>query len=315
MKKKSLTTLTEVARKELKRQSVTEERRQKYRENPKTVFIPQKLYFLPDFSNLPYKCPYDNEIMDRVYNVSAKYDGVSFQGNGCACMKCERAYVVKPHAIVLQEMRQKKHKNQIVMKDNQAEKQEQEATESVESVSFATQDNRLFICKGLIVCKKNGHNVQSATGVLFGNNDDIIKINTNYCPECRKYFIGYDEYIRYREKYGVLLGNIKLSSGSFTTIAGNLADESILHVCGYSVNQTDNISSDNRRRILKYLIDSRVSSKPEIIGYLNYFIKRNGKKRNMEEAVRRWNDDLSWVRDYQIDRQRVFEIKQIIKNR
>jgi hypothetical protein len=35
----------------------------------------------------------------------------------------------------------------------------------------------------------------------------------------------------------------------------------------------------------------------------------------MGEAVRRWNEDLKWVREYQINRQRHFEITNIQKNR
>ena len=145
--------------------------------------------------------------------------------------------------------------------------------------------------------------------------DIVIKINTNYCPQCRKYFIGHDEYVRYRQIYGVLLGNIKITNGSFVQSETDLADESILHMCGYSVNQADNLTSVERQGILQYLIDSKVSSKPEIIEYLNFFIKRNGKRQNMEEAVRRWNEDLRWVREYQLNRQRYFEISNIQKNK
>lgn len=145
-------------------------------------------------------------------------------------------------------------------------------------------------------------------------NGAIIKINTNYCPQCRKYFISHDEYMRYRKLYGVLLGNIKLTNESFLQSEVELAEESILHMCGYSVNQTDNLSPAIRQGILQYLIDSKVSNKPEIIDYLNFFIRRNGKKQNMSEAVRRWNEDLMWVREYQINRQRYFEITNIQKN-
>ena len=58
-----------------------------------------------------------------------------------------------------------------------------------------------------------------------------------------------------------------------------------------------------------------LSNKPEIIEYLNVFIKRNGKRQNMEEAVRRWNEDLRWVREYRLNRQRHFEISNIHKNK
>lgn len=138
---------------------------------------------------------------------------------------------------------------------------------------------------------------------------------TTYCPQCKKCFISYNKYINYRRRYGALLGNIKIANSSFVTSETELAEESILHICGYSVNQSDNLSKTERHAILQYLIDSKVSSKPEIISYLDFFIHRNGKKQNMDEAVRRWTEDINWVRDYQINRQNHYKIANIQKNR
>ena len=121
--------------------------------------------------------------------------------------------------------------------------------------------------------------------------------------------------MHYKSIYGVLMGNVKVTNGSFVSFSGDLAQESILHLCGYSVNQTDNLSASARQQILQYLIDSKNMSKPEIISYLNGFIRRNGKKANMEEAVRRWEADIKWVRNYQLNRQRYFEIANIQKNK
>ena len=164
-------------------------------------------------------------------------------------------------------------------------------------------------------CKRNNHNVEAATGLLLNRSGVVIKININYCPECKRCFISYDEYLNYKKIYGGLLGNIKITNGSYVSFEADLAQESILSICGYSVNQTENLSPAIRQGILQYLIDSKVSNKPEIIDYLNFFIKRNGKKANMEEAVRRWNEDLKWVREYQMNRQRQFEISNVRKNR
>lgn len=230
------------------------------------------------------------------------------------CMKCKMAYIpTEDQDVVREKLRQadlREHsKTAIVLRK----------VDSVpaldEPVNLAIPQNTLYVCKGLISCNRNGHNVESATGIMLAKNGAVIKINTNYCPQCRKYFISHDEYMRYRKLYGVLLGNIKLTNGSFVQSEVELAEESILHMCGYSVNQTDNLSPAVRQSILQYLIDSNVSSKPEIIDYLNFFIRRNGKKQNMGEAVRRWNEDLKWVREYQINRQRHFEISNIQKNR
>lgn len=232
---------------------------------------------------------------------------------GWYCRTCKMAYIPEEfHAKTREKLRQAdldQHTSNIVVLQKAGQ-----LPIPNEPVNLAIPQNTLYVCKGTVACKRNGHSIQSATGVLLTKNGALIKINTNYCPQCRKYFISHDEYMYYRKLYGILLGNLKATNGSFVGTQTDLAEESILHMCGYSVNQTDNLSPAARQGVLQYLIDSTVSNKPEIINYLNFFIKRNGKKQNMTEAVRRWNEDLKWIREYQINRQRHFEIANIQKN-
>lgn len=270
----------------------------------------RKLNYL---DKIPSKCPNDGEQLDYVKNIQIELSGTSVKRSSWCCFRCRTAFFLdsereeitaKINRAELKELQKSKTPVLVIQKTTE---------EKSNAVNLATPQNTLYVCKGLIACKRNGHAVESATGLLISKNETIVKINTNYCPKCRKYFIGHDEYMRYRKLYGILLGNIKLTNGSFGGYEADLAEESILHMCGYSVNQTDNLSPALRQGILQYLIDSKVSNKPEIIDYLNFFIRRNGKKQNMGEAVRRWNEDLKWVREYQINRQRHFEITNIQK--
>lgn len=270
----------------------------------------KKICYLP---SIPSKCPNDGEQLDYVKTVHINMVTTSIKQSAWCCFRCKTAFFLNSE------------RERITTLMNKAEIEASRmvnTTPIVKSskgdkylpVNLATQENTLYVCKGTIACKRNGHLLVAATGVLLAKNGAAIKLNTNYCPQCRKYFIGYEEYLHYRQIYGVLLGNIKVTNGSFVQTETDLADESILHLCGYSVNQADNLSSTERHNILQYLIDSKVSNKPEIIEYLNFFIRRNGKRQNMDEAVRRWNEDLRWVREYQINRQRHFEIANIQKN-
>ena len=113
------------------------------------------------------------------------------------------------------------------------------------------------------------------------------------------------------------MGNFKFSkNGSFSeNFGGTLEEESVLHLCGYNVNQTDDMSEGQRHIILEYLIKNHVMNKPEIIRYLDFFISRNGKKRNMEVAVSRWEDDVNWVRNYNMCGQRQANIRGMKKYR
>ena len=263
---------------------------------------------------IPTSCINDGRALVYANHVDIQLGNSRVKTSAWCCEKCKMAYIPKEnHERIREQLRQadiKEHSNKSIIVRNV----DPISTEH-EPVNLSIPQNTLYVCKGLISCTRNDHSVGSATGVILAKNGRIIKINTNYCPQCRKYFISYDEYMRYRKLYGILLGNIKVTNGSFIGTETNLAEESILHMCGYSVNQTDNLSSSVRQEILRYLIDSKVSNKPEIIDYLNFFIRRNGKKQNMGEAVRRWNEDLKWVREYQIYRQRHFEIANIQKNK
>lgn len=301
--------LTKEERKKQKEAEI-EATRQKLASNQGKVFHVHKLSYP---SVMPKVCTKDGQELFYVARVMIDMAGAGINTSAWCCLKCKTAYIQKEDQATIREkvrqagLRQNTEGNIVLQKVTPVPAPD-------EPVNLAIPQNTLYVCKGLISCNRNGHNVESATGIMLAKNGAIIKINTNYCPQCRKYFISHDEYMRYRKLYGVLLGNIKLTNGSFLQSEVELAEESILHMCGYSVNQTDNLSPAVRQGILQYLIDSKVSNKPEIIDYLNFFIRRNGKKQNMSEAVRRWNEDLMWVREYQINRQRYFEITNIQKN-
>ena len=182
-------------------------------------------------------------------------------------------------------------------------------------IVFDDMDHILYICKGTNSCRKKEHSIVSATGILVSLRGLPIKININYCIDCRLCFINLDEYKYYREKYGVLLGNISLEklSGNGGYGYENLSNESILRMFGYTVNQTDNLSADNRRKILAYMMDRDIVSKYRIIEYLQFFIKNSRYRYNLRIANQKWSDDLNWVRTYNIDKQKKYLITSIKK--
>ena len=303
--------LTKEERKKKQKEAEIEATRKKLASDQGKVFHVHKLSYP---AVMPKVCPKDGQNLFYAARVMIDMASAGIKTKAWCCLKCKTAYIPREDQDMIREKVRQADMRQN-LKSNIVLHKVVSAPGPNEPVNLAIPQNTLYVCKGLISCNRNRHSVESATGVMLAKNGAVIKINTNFCPQCRKYFISYDEYERYRKLYGVLLGNIKVTNGSFMGYEADLAEESILHMCGYSVNQTDNLSATVRQGILQYLIDSKVSSKPEIIDYLNFFIKRNGKRQNMEEAVRRWNEDLKWVREYQINRQRHFEISNIQKNK
>ena len=61
------------------------------------------------------------------------------------------------------------------------------------------------------------------------------------------------------------------------------------------------------------LMDYNIISKPRIIDYLQNFINNSKNRPNMKLACQKWKDDLNWVRNYEIDKQRHFIVSSIKK--
>jgi len=78
-----------------------------------------------------------------------------------------------------------------------------------------------------------------------------------------------------------------------------LQEKSILKEYGYNVDSKEDLSDNERRNILSFIIENEILSPERIVGYLEWFIRRSGNRRNMEDAVEKWERDVSYVRSYQ----------------
>lgn len=190
---------------------------------------------------MPTKCPHDGEQLDYVKNIQIELGETSIKRSSWCCFRCRTAFFLNSERNKITD-KLNKAQLRLLQKTDSRPTIIPQKTEKPSSINLAIPENTSYVCKGLIACTRKAHSVESATGVMLGKNGTVIKLNTNYCPQCHKYFISHDEYMRYRKLYGVLLGNIKLTNGSFVQSEVELAEESILHMCGYSVNQTDNLS-------------------------------------------------------------------------
>ena len=173
----------------------------------------------------------------------------------------------------------------------------------------------LFVHKGTISCQRNRHNVIPVTAVLLGKFNQSVELNVNFCEECQLYFIDEVSFKYYRKQYdGILIGNILFKDEQIKCSDYNfLADKSPLMLCGYNVNQQSGLAKNERQYIISKMIDLGFMSKSDIIKYLSFFIKRNGKKVGNDAAVKKWKDDLDFVLKYKIKTQSKSEIEAIKK--
>ena len=170
----------------------------------------------------------------------------------------------------------------------------------------------LYVHKGTILCQRDSHNVVTATAVLLGRNDQTIELTVNYCKDCKRFFINYISYDAYKNKYGILIGNIVLEDEGHNVFSDVvLAEASPLKLCGYSVSQQDGYSKETRWYIISKIIDRGIMSKSEVIRYLEYFISINGKKKGNQLALSKWKDDLKFTLSYASDSQERHNITEI----
>ena len=107
-------------------------------------------------------------------------------------------------------------------------------------------------------------------------------------------------------------------NGDYASNGFDLAEESTLHLCGYTVNQKDNLSDAQRHTIIVAIIENGAMDKHEIINLLNYFIEMNGSNKGNELARSKWRNDLDFALFYNTENQKKFIINKIVpynKNR
>lgn len=191
---------------------------------------------------------------------------------------------------------------------------EKQIYKALEEICDWDEDSVLYIYKGRTSCHTRNHVMEQATAIFTGRNDSDIKLNVEHCKDCGKFYMSYSVYENYREKYGVLLGKIKMDSSSATDIEDIVLSEfSPLRLCGYSVNQQDGYSRAERQYIISKVIEKGILRKSEVIRYLEHFINRNGQKSSNALALEKWKEDLDFALKFRMSEQWECQLKHIKK--
>lgn len=178
---------------------------------------------------------------------------------------------------------------------------------------FQYEKHTLYVYQGTIKCTRNHHRTVCVTANIPTASNIIAVLNVNLCLECHRFFISYDEYARYLERYKSLLTRIVLVNGNGSELfSGNFAEASPLKLCGYSVSQSKGFSQQERENLLAEVIHNGIMSKPDVIQYLNWFIKMNGHKTGNSIAKKKWESDLAFVRSLDIKKQTTYTISNVV---
>lgn len=109
----------------------------------------------------------------------------------------------------------------------------------------------------------------------------------------------YDDYEQYLKKYNFF--PMKLSILNMNYDDYNRAEYSPLLLNGYTTNKDDNLSSQERQKILSGIIKSGILSKRKVLDYLEMFIHDSINNPKRQPSISKWEEDKEFVLNYSYD--------------
>lgn len=154
-------------------------------------------------------------------------------------------------------------------------------------------------------CRKSSHqifNINIIIPIIKSNQERTeVSVSGGYCPYCGTYFITTGDYLRLKQ-LGRIACRVVGSKVYYDYKEGsNFNKKSIIAQYGYTVSQKDALPAKIRQGILKTVIEDGALSNIEIRTHLEWLIRYNGEKPNMENAVAEWKEDLNFLQNYNTD--------------
>lgn len=178
-----------------------------------------------------------------------------------------------------------------------------------------------FVRSNAFQCRYRLHNIQEVDALVdvldHSNHIKSIKIAAGYCKQCNVYFI-MDSVYKNLKGNGIILCRISDGKDYFnksSSVGMRLAQESLLMQYGYNVSQVRGLSTEQRQKILALIIDNKIMSRNEIIGYLNFFIRQRKAMPKMRSAVEKWEQDKKYVEKYRVGQYRTVKVNGIKNNK
>ncbi len=140
-------------------------------------------------------------------------------------------------------------------------------------------------------------NVTINANDISGNS---VSFNAFFCSICNKYYTTTDvvEQIFPLKNYPFVHLEFPRYSRSYRR------DESELMVYGYNA-KSDGPSSSERQNLLASLMTFGFLSKEKIVAIIKDHINYNGRRSNMENAKQKWKEDLDFVQNFNLSKQRI----------
>lgn len=168
-------------------------------------------------------------------------------------------------------------------------------------------------------CNVRKHNIEEIIAVVNvfnkkNNSMEEVEVNAFYCRNCNLYYIYENEYTLLLKK-GIPICPIheELKYFNKSNNFDSYNTESILRQFGYNVNAQENLSANERHKIIEIILNNGIMSKNEIISHLNFLTNSRKNQANMFNAISKWNDDIKFVHTIKTENRRVVKIGAIRK--
>lgn len=172
-----------------------------------------------------------------------------------------------------------------------------------------TSERTLFVYKGTISCHKH-HHLEDYRARIESIDDKQIGFFVEYCRECDKFLMQYENYAGYLNRYKLFpMKTQMLDYRDYDdSYYFDRADYSPLSLSGYRVDENHGYSKEMRQKILSFIIDYKILSKQQVCNYLELFINTNGKAVNNKRALMKWQEDKEFVLNYRLKEHPVVKI-------
>lgn len=164
----------------------------------------------------------------------------------------------------------------------------------------------IWLYRNKTPCPKHPGQVESVTAYVESVRNHMPNpLNIQYCKVCKRYYINETSYQMYAKRYGLPILNISpLMTSGHPFDPTQLQEHSPLYIAGYNVSAEFGLSDRERHRILAEIIASGTLTKSQVVSHLETLIKYRGNELSMQNAVSKWELDLSFVHQYDLQTQR-----------
>ena len=162
------------------------------------------------------------------------------------------------------------------------------------------------------------HHIEPLRGIvqlLTSQNEQIeYEIYAGYCLNCNRYFCFKDDYIE-MIKHGTPLCVIYSEDDDRDKKVINTfhyKSQSVLNARGYSVGMESDLSDGERQEILSTALEKKLFKVHDLISFLNWLIQTRKTQSKYDNAVKKWQDDLKFVKDFERENCKKVNVKEIV---